>query len=162
MNYGSTLRAARLRAGLSQAAVAVRAHTSQSAVARYETDVATPSLPTLERLLAATGSSLVIGSARPRSVQTDRLRRARAKLVEAALSRGVGDIRLFGSVARGNATRSSDIDLLVELEPGRTLIDLIGFKLDAERILGRSVDVATPRMMKPQVLRRALRDARPL
>lgn len=89
-------------------------------------------------------------------------RAARVKLDEAARMHGVSDVRVFGSVARGEASRRSDIDLLVELQPGRTLIDLIGFKLDAERILGRPVDVATPRMMKPNIRKRALRDARPL
>lgn len=162
MDYGASLRAARERSGLSQAALAARARTSQPAIARYETGAATPSLATLERLLEATGSSLVIGSTRPGPARAGRLGRARAKLAEAARSHGVGDLRLFGSVARGEATRASDVDLLVELEPGRTLIDLIGFKQDAEQILGRSVDVATPAMMKQRVRRRALRDARPL
>lgn len=162
MNYGAALRRARLSAGMSQAEVAARARTSQSAVARYETGVASPSLGTLERLLGATGSSLVIGEARTGPTRGGGLGRSRAKLIAAARSHGVGDVRVFGSVARGEATRASDIDLLVTLEPGRTLIDLIGFKLEAERILGRAVDVATPRMMKPEVRRRALNDARPL
>jgi len=162
MEYGPSLRAARARAGLSQADLARRAHTSQPAIARYETGVATPSLATLERLLAATGTSLVLGTTRARPDRTDRLGRSRAKLAAAAYARGVSELRVFGSVARGEATRASDIDLLVDLGPGRTLIDLIGFKHDAERILGRSVDVATPALMKPRVRRRALRDARPL
>lgn len=162
MEYGRSLRAARTHAGLSQAELARRAHTSQPAIARYEGGVATPSLPTLERLLAATGASLVLGTSRPRTDRTDRLRRSRAQLTAAARARGVSAIRVFGSVARGEATRASDVDLLVDLEPGRTLIDLIGFKHDAERILGQRVDVATPSLMKPRVRRRALRDARPL
>jgi predicted nucleotidyltransferase/DNA-binding XRE family transcriptional regulator len=162
MEYGSTLRAARLRAGLSQAGLARRAHTSQPAIARYEAGVATPSLPTLERLLAATGASLVLGSSRRRSGRADRLRRSRVELTAAARARGIGTIRIFGSVARGDDALGSDVDLLVELGPGRTLIDLIGFKHDAERILGQPVDVATPSLMKPRVRRRALRDARPL
>ena len=147
---------------MSQADVAAGARTSQSAVARYETGVTSPSLGTLERLLEATGSSLVIGSARPGTARVGRLGQARVRLANAARSHGLRDLRVFGSVARGDVTRGSDIDLLVELDPGRTLIDLIGFKLDAERILGRSVDVATPRMMKPNIRKRALRDARPL
>jgi len=162
MDYGRSLRAARTRAGLSQAELAQRAQTSQPAIARYEAGVATPSLPTLERLLAATGASLVLGTSRPRTGRADRLRRSRAKLTAAAHTRGVSTIRVFGSVARGDATGASDVDLLVELEPGRTLIDLIGFKHDAERILGQRVDVATPSLMKQRVRRRALRDARPL
>jgi len=84
------------------------------------------------------------------------------ELAAAARAGGTGPIRIFGSVARGDDALGSDVDLLVELGPGRTLIDLIGFKHDAERILGQPVDVATPSLMKPRVRRRALRDARPL
>jgi len=162
MTYGQSIRAVRTRAGLSQADLARLAHTSQPAIARYETGAATPSLATLERLLAATGASLVIGTARGRASTTVRSASARARIATAAGARGVRGIRVFGSVARGEATRSSDLDLLVDLEPGRTLLDLIGFKQDAERILGRSVDVTTRSMLKPRVRRRALRDARPL
>lgn len=162
MRYGPSLRAARARAGLSQAALARLAHTSQSAIARYETGVATPSLPTIERLLSATGGSLMLGAGRRRSDPADRLRRSRADLIAAGRTRGVSAIRVFGSAARGDATSESDIDLLVDLEPGRTLIDLIGFKQDAEGILGKRTDVATATMLKPRVRRRALRDARPL
>ena len=162
MTYGSSLRAARVRAGLSQASLARLAHTSQPAIARYETGVATPSLATLERLLAVTGGSIVLGTDRGRAVTTVRSASSRAKLATAARARGVSDLRVFGSVARGEATRTSDLDLLVDLESGRTLLDLIGFKQDAERILGRSVDVTTRSMLKPRVRRRALRDARPL
>jgi predicted nucleotidyltransferase/DNA-binding XRE family transcriptional regulator len=162
MRYGPVLRAARTRADLSQAALARLAHTSQSAIARYETGVATPSLPTLERLLAATGASLVLGRTRRGANPSDRLRRSRIELAAAGRARGVTSIRVFGSAARGEATPASDIDLLVELESGRTLIDLIGFKQDAERILGQRIDVATPGLMKRRIRQRALRDARPL
>lgn len=162
MDYASALRVARTRAGLSQAALARRAHTSQPAIARYETGAATPSLPTLERLLVATGASLVLGRSRPRSGGADRVRRSSSKLRQAAGARGVRMIRFFGSVARGSDTSASDVDLLVDLDPGRTLIDLIGFKHDAERILGRPVDVVTPSLMKGRVRGQALRDARPL
>jgi len=103
----------------------------------------------------------VLGNNRRRTGPADRLHRSRTELADAGRARGISSIRVFGSAARGDA-RASDIDLLVELEPGRTLIDLIGFKHDAERILGRQVDVATPALLKTRVRRRALRDARPL
>jgi uncharacterized protein len=74
----------------------------------------------------------------------------------------VRDLRVFGSVARGDETPQSDIDFLVELDPGRTLLDLIGFQQDAEEILGVGVDVATARMLKDRVRIRALREARPV
>lgn len=162
VDYGRSLRAARTRAGLSQAGLARRAHTSQPAIARYEAGTVMPSIATLERLLSATDASLVLGTSRRGSGRIDRLRRSRAELTDAARARGVSMIRVFGSVARGNDTRASDVDLLVDLAPGRTLIDLIGFKHDAERILGQPVDVATPSLMKPRVRKQALRDARPL
>ncbi len=72
------------------------------------------------------------------------------------------DLRVFGSVARGDETPESDIDLLVDLDPERTLLDLIGFQQGAEGILGAGVDVASPRMMKERVRARALREARPV
>lgn len=72
------------------------------------------------------------------------------------------DLRVFGSVARGDEARSSDVDLLVELEPERTLMDLVGFQQAAEDILGVRVDAAAPRFMKDRVRARALREARPV
>jgi predicted nucleotidyltransferase len=90
------------------------------------------------------------------------LRRARERLREAGRRHGVDRIRVFGSIARGEDRIDSDVDLLVDLDPDRTLLDLIGFRQDAERILGARVDVAAPRFMKPRVRSRALRDARPV
>ena|SRR5438309_1968471 len=168
MQVARLIRDARQRARLSQAALAARAKTSQPAVARYEAGSATPSLPTLERLLAACGSSLVLGTKERMSRATDRrssgrralLARSRGRLGEAARRHGVRDLRVFGSVARGDDTAESDIDLLVELAPERTLLDLIGFQQDAQEILGVRVDAAAPRFMKARVRARALREAR--
>ncbi|MEP6694516.1 MAG: nucleotidyltransferase family protein [Chloroflexota bacterium] len=90
------------------------------------------------------------------------MHRLRARLDVVARRHGVRNLRVFGSVARGNETPESDIDLLVELEPGRTLVDLIGFQQEAEKILGVGVDAATPRTMKTRVRARALREALPV
>jgi predicted nucleotidyltransferase/DNA-binding XRE family transcriptional regulator len=170
MNVGELIRDARARAKLSQAALADRAKTSQPAIARYESGAASPSLSTLERILAASNSSLVLSAPqrrrrprRPSPVHRLALiRRLRSKLEGAAHRHGVRDLRVFGSVARGDETPESDVDFLVDLEPGRTLLDLIGFQQDAADILGMGVDVATPRMMKERVRARAMRDARPV
>ena len=88
------------------------------------------------------------------------LQRSRGQLREAAHRHGVRNMRVFGSVARGDETADSDIDLLVELEPERTLLDLIGFQQDAQDILGIRVDAATPRFMKGRIRARAVREAR--
>jgi predicted nucleotidyltransferase len=71
-------------------------------------------------------------------------------------------VKVFGSVARDEAEADSDVDLLVDLAPGRTLLDLIGFKQEAEDILGRDVDAIAPRFLKDRIRARALREARVL
>ena len=170
VRVAKTIRDAHARAGLSQSALAARARTSQPAIARYEAGTATPSFTTLERILAAAGSSLVLQVAprvgrRRAAVRAGRLallRGSRERLLDAARRHGVRNLRVFGSVARGEETPESDIDLLVELEPGRTLIDLIGFEQEAEDILGVGVDAAAPRFLKALVRDRALREAVPV
>jgi uncharacterized protein len=158
------LRRARESAGLSQAEVAARADTSQPALARYETGASLPTLPTLERVLAACGQRLQLGAVRttgpfPASTsvrgqlgpRARELRRHRRRLLGAARERGVRRVRVFGSLARGEETPGSDIDLLVDLEPGRTQLDLAAFRRDAQGILGLTVDVATPDMLKERI-----------
>ncbi len=62
---------------------------------------------------------------------------------------GVTKAALFGSIVRGEATQESDIDILVEFEQGRSLLDLAGLKLELEKLLGRNVDVVTYRSIHP-------------
>lgn len=71
-------------------------------------------------------------------------------------------MRVFGSVARGEATPTSDLDLLVELKPGRTLLDLAGFRREVAELLDLSVDVATPDMFKDRLRDEVLEEALPL
>jgi predicted nucleotidyltransferase len=67
----------------------------------------------------------------------------RLAIIEMASAVGARDVRVFGSVARGEERPDSDIDFLVTLEPGRTLMDLARLEARLEALLGRSVDVAT-------------------
>ena len=69
------------------------------------------------------------------------LRARREELLRIAAARGAHNVRVFGSVARGDARADSDVDLLVEMEPGRTVLDLSELILDLEEALGRDVDV---------------------
>ena len=75
---------------------------------------------------------------------------------------GVHSIRVFESAARGEDDPASDIDLLVDLDPDRTLLDLIDFQLEVQDILGVPTDALAPRFMKPRVRARALEEARPI
>ncbi len=94
--------------------------------------------------------------------QATELRRQRRRLLDAADKNGIGRLRAFGSVARGEAKAGSDIDLLVDLKPGRTLIDLAAFRREAAEILDLPVDVATADMLKERIRDEALRHALPL
>jgi predicted nucleotidyltransferase len=87
------------------------------------------------------------------------LRATRGQILAAASQRGLRDVRVFGSVARGEAVETSDVDLLVAPGPDTTLFDLSGFALDVEEIVGRHVDVATPRGLKARIRDRVLAEA---
>jgi predicted nucleotidyltransferase len=69
--------------------------------------------------------------------------------------------RIFGSVARGEETAESDIDILVDM-PGASLVDIAGLRIAAGELLGVPVDVTTPDLLKPDIRRNAERDAIPL
>lgn len=75
---------------------------------------------------------------------------------------GVVRLRVFGSRALGTATAASDLDVLVDLKPRRDLLDLVGFKLDLEDLLGCEVDVLTEGSLSPYLRSRILRQAKPL
>ena len=85
--------------------------------------------------------------------------RYRDQIVAAAQRRGAHNIRIFGSVARGDQHRDSDIDFLVDFEPGRSLLDLTGLWLDLETMLGSKVDVVSGRGLKPRLASELMREA---
>lgn len=93
---------------------------------------------------------------------TDLLRRHRAEVLRLAAKHGATEVRVFGSVARGDADEASDIDILVRLAPGRSLFDLGGLLVDLEDLLGRRVDVVTERGLRPRIRDRVLREAVPV
>ena len=83
----------------------------------------------------------------------------RTQLLAAAERRHADDVRLFGSIARGEDTAESDVDLLVTLAPGGRPLDLLSLACDAEDILGVHVDVGTVESLRPEVRQDALNDA---
>jgi predicted nucleotidyltransferase len=80
------------------------------------------------------------------------------EILEIATKYGASNVRVFGSVGRGEADEASDVDLLVDLEQGRSLFDLGGLWYDLNELLG-SVDVATEGCLKERVRPRVLREA---
>jgi predicted nucleotidyltransferase len=90
------------------------------------------------------------------------VRRRRRELLELARNYGARNVRLFGSTARGEAGPESDVDLLVDLDPGRTLLDLVALGREAGALLGVDVDVVTPSTLRDAVRLEAERDAVPV
>ena len=86
----------------------------------------------------------------------------REDILRVAAHHGAYNIRVFGSVARGEAGEGSDIDLLVDLEPNRSLLDLGGLQVDLEALLERRVDVVTEAGLYWLLRRRILKEARAL
>lgn len=87
------------------------------------------------------------------------LEEKRGEILRIASEHGASEVRVFGSVARGEADRESDIDFLVELEPGRSLLALGGLQMELESLLGRRVDVVTARGLKARIRERVLHEA---
>lgn len=90
------------------------------------------------------------------------IRHKRHRILSIAANHGVRHVRIFGSVSRGEAGPDSDVDFLVELEPGRTLLDLGGFMMDLKDLLGRKVDVVTDKGLHPCIRKEVLKEALPL
>lgn len=90
------------------------------------------------------------------------MRERREEILRIASRYGAHDVRVFGSVARGESGRKSDIDFLVELEDGRSLLDLGGLQMELEELLGCKVDVVTESGLYWLLRRRILKEARPL
>jgi predicted nucleotidyltransferase/DNA-binding XRE family transcriptional regulator len=158
------LQQARREAGLTQAELAARAGTTQSVVSAYEAGHRQPAIPTLAALVDAAGCELVISVRRqPRRLGRltgpvgRRVRRRRRDLIAAAAAHGVTNLRVFGSVARGQDRPDSDVDFLADLPPGMGLLGLGRVQADLEEILGARVDLVAG-TLKPEIRARADRD----
>lgn len=83
----------------------------------------------------------------------------RNEILSLAAQHGASNVRVFGSVARGEDDAASDIDILVDLEPGRSLFDLGGLLTDLNTLLGRDVDVVTEKGLRSALRERVLQEA---
>lgn len=87
------------------------------------------------------------------------LNKYKENIYKIASSHGARSIRVFGSFARGEETVDSDIDLLIELEPKRSLIDIISLKYEIEDLTGRKVDVVTAKGISPYLVEQITKEA---
>ena len=159
-----------MRAGLSQSDLARRAGVSQSVVSECEAGKRQPAVPTLARLVAATGHELALSLEQtdprvrglPDTPLGRRLRQHRRALLEAVDHAGASNLRVFGSVARGEDGPHSDVDLLVDLPEQASLFAVLALEGTLERILNVKVDLAPVTSLKLRVRAEALTDAIPL
>ncbi len=96
---------------------------------------------------------------RPSSPLGSVIARHRDQIIALACAHNVTNVRVFGSVVRGEDDTTSDIDLLVDLAPGADLFDLAALDVELERLLGHPVDIVPARMLKPHIAPSALADA---
>lgn len=161
------IRQARRQACLSQTELARRAGVAQSVISAYESGRREPGLGTLVKLIEATGHHLSMrllpASSAPLGIPDTRLGRRlrghRKAVIELADRRGAHNVRVFGSVARGEDTATSDIDLLVDLDENVGLLALAGLRRQLSELLGVDVDVVPSATLKPTVAHAVLTEA---
>jgi predicted nucleotidyltransferase len=153
------LKSCRLKAGLSQVDLSRMAGVPQSTISMYERGVREPTVASLQSLLGAMGLDLV---ASPRSVapvpSLAFVRAHATHMKELVAARGLSRLTLFGSVARGEATPSSDIDLGVSVPTGVGLYALVGLQRELSDLVGYEVDLVPFEGMKPRVKAQIERD----
>ncbi|HWC35582.1 MAG TPA: helix-turn-helix domain-containing protein [Mycobacteriales bacterium] len=170
MSSGELLRTAREGAGLSQTELARRSGVPQSMLSAYEAGKRQPAVSTLAKLIDATGYTLTMGLQRsdpsvrglPDTPLGRRLRQHRRAVLDTVAEAGARNLRVFGSVARGEDTADSDIDLLVDLPEGTGLFALEALEGQLRRILHADVDLAPASSLKPRVRAEAEAEAIPL
>lgn len=143
---------------------------AQSVISAYESDRREPGLAMLTKLIEAAGHELVV-DVRPSSTLRRglpdtplgrRLRRHRRAVIDTAARRGASNVRVFGSVARGDESEHSDVDLLVDLGTGVGLVALAGLAREIGEIVGVAVDVVPADSLKPGMREQVLAEAIPL
>jgi predicted nucleotidyltransferase len=140
------IKEARTAAGLSQAELARRAGTSQPTIAAYESGTKVPTAGTLERVLGAMGTGLSARRPAGRRRAAD-LRRLllerRQQILDIVANHHAANVRVFGSLARGEETPRSDIDLLVDMDAEGSLLDQVRLRRALSELLDVDVDLVT-------------------
>jgi uncharacterized protein len=158
---------ARKSSQLTQQEVADRSGSSQPAIARYESGTQTPSVDTLQRLLKANGFELILDMKKSKKIQQrselyKRVQENRGQIRELLHAAGARNIRIFGSVARGEDNDTSDLDLLVERKGEANVLGIYKCHHAIKKLIGVHVDIGIEHLLKSEVRKSALRDAIPL
>lgn len=90
---------------------------------------------------------------------SNNIKSKREEILDIARKYGATNLRVFGSMARGEESPKSDLDIIVEMEKGSSLLDIISIKQDIEELLGRKVDVVTEASISPYIRNNVLREA---
>ena len=163
ISAAATILDARRRSGLTQAELGTRARVAQSVVSAYESGRREPGVETIRKLVNAAGFELTLALTPRRRSRLQRLVDARRSALSKALTDlGASNIRLFGSVARGEDGPSSDVDLLVDVDASTGLFALGRMRSAAEAVLGTSVDIVPANSLKPDAVARIQAEAIPL
>lgn len=155
---------------MSQTDLARRAGVAQSVISAYESDRREPGMAMLAKLIEATGHQLTFNVeplpgrrlGLPDTPLGRRLRRHRRAVIDLAEGRGIRNIRVFGSVARGDDHQGSDIDLLVDVDDSVGLVGLAGVARELSDLLGVPVDVVPADSLKRAIRADVLAEALPL
>lgn len=140
-SVGEAVRDARQKTGLSQRELADRAGVPLSTVGRIERNVVHPRVDTLQRIADALGGRLNISIVIPRPDIVALIERYGYAIRHVCAAHGAHNVEIFGSVAEGTDDESSDLDLLVDLDDDRDLLDLVALEQTLSEMIGRDVDV---------------------
>jgi len=170
MNFAQVLRDSRQLGGLTQAQLSTRSGITQPVISAYERGRREPGAETFLMLIEAAGLDFIIRvptntyrhATLPDSAQTRALVKHRQAVLALATQFNASNVRIFGSVARGEAKPDSDIDILVDFERGATLFDLSGLTEKLRQLLHFKIDLAPHRSLKPALINQVNKENIPL
>ena len=159
MNFAEVLRDARQLGGLTQAQLSTRSGVTQSVISAYERGRREPGAETFLILIEAAGLDFIIRvpitnyqhPTLPDSAQTRALVKHRQQILDLVAQYHASNVRIFGSVARGEARPDSDIDILVDFGPNTGLFSIVALQESLSKLLHFPIDLGDPKSLKPHV-----------
>ena len=159
MNFAEVLRDARQLGGLTQAQLSTRSGVTQSVISAYERGRREPGAETFLMLIEAAGLDFIIRvpitnyqhPTLPDSAQTRALVKHRQQILDLVAQYHASNVRIFGSVARGEARPDSDIDILVVFGPNTGLFSIVALQESLSKLLHFPIDLGDPKSLKPHV-----------